>query len=198
MIKRIVYSPARRSGTTDYNDHLPLVDAKLHLRMDHDDDDDIIAIYRDAAMRTAEHETQRKFGEATYTFYIDRFPGDLEKDMITIPVLPVSEVVSVEYYDGSAWQTLNQSAYYRADLVSEPARIKFIDTIDVDEDTPMPIRVNVTAGYATGAAPQEMINGALMLLGHLYGNREDVVVGTIVSEVPKASQFLFGQVRIVY
>ncbi|MBF8646871.1 MULTISPECIES: head-tail connector protein [Pseudomonas] len=43
----------------------------------------------------------------------------------------------------------------------------------------------------------KQINAAcLLILGHLYANREDVVIGTIATELPKGSQALLTPHRI--
>jgi|LakMenEpi03Aug12_release.lakeMendotaPanAssembly.Ray.scaffolds.fasta_scaffold170238_3 uncharacterized phiE125 gp8 family phage protein len=198
MRKKIKYSPVRPSSPVDYNSFLSLETAKLHLRMDHDDDDDIIEIYRDAAMRTAEHETGRMVADDELIFYCDRLPGSQENYEINIPVLPISSIDEIAYYDGNDWAVIPDTEY-RSDLISEPSRVRFVSTdFDIDEDTPMPIRITLTAGYSSSNVPQEFINGALLVLGSMYENRQDVVIGTIATKIPKGSEFLFQQLRIVY
>lgn len=196
MSRKVKYSTIKRSTAVDYEDILPIETVKLHLRMDHDDDDDIIAVYRDAAMRTAEHETGRYVGADDYTFHIDCLPGD--DIFINLPMLPVEEVAEVSYHDGTDWQTIAASNYI-SDIYSEPCRIKFLtDDFTTGENQAMPFRIKISGGYTDETIPKEMISGALLMIGHLYENRQDVVIGTISTQIPKGSEFLFQQLRIVY
>lgn len=194
--RKVKYSPVKRSTAVDYEDILPLATAKLHLRMDHDDDDNIIAVYRDAAMRTAEHETNRLTGSGEFTVYFDTIPG--EEIFMKIPALPIASISAVQYHDGTDWQNIQASSYV-ADLYSEPCRIKFLtDDFATGDTEAMPFRIIFSGGYTDETVPKEMISGALLLLGHLYENRQDVVTGTISTQLPKGSEFLFQQLRIVY
>lgn len=179
--------------TVDFGDFISLETSKAHLRVDHDDDDDIIEIFRDTAILTAMHQTGRMVGNGSYQFFISGFP---ENGMLQNIVNPATSIV-IAYHDGTEWQTLDP-AYYDFDSASTPSMIKFIDTVDVNEDMQMPIRITVTGGYTAVNCPKNLINGALLYLGHLYETRQDVVTGTTASQIPKTSDFLFGTLRIHY
>lgn len=57
--------------------------------------------------------------------------------------------------------------------------------VDAGEAGEMPIIINPT-----------IIAACLLILGHLYANREDVVVGTITAQLPMGSQALLTPYRI--
>jgi len=197
-MSKLLYSPVIKSDTLtteQYEAMLPLVDVKKHLRMDHDDDDDIITIYRDAAIQHAMHETGRIFPSSSdYNVYMSRFPNLEESYTAKIPMAPVSSVV-VKYHYGSDWQTM-PTADYDVSTVNEPAHIHFLEIPDINEDMQMPIRLEITGGH--GAIPKPIVSGILLFIGHLYENRQDVVIGTISQMVPQSSHFLFQSQRVFY
>lgn len=53
------------------------------------------------------------------------------------------------------------------------------------------------ADYA-GAVPQSLKQAGLLLIGHLYANRESVVIGTasFANELPLASEYLMHPYRV--
>jgi len=53
-----------------------------------------------------------------------------------------------------------------------------------------------TAGCAPMVANASFRSAMLLIVGHLYGNREEVVVGTSVAQLPYASQSLLAPWRI--
>ncbi|AYF88630.1 phage gp6-like head-tail connector protein [Pseudomonas sp. DY-1] len=60
----------------------------------------------------------------------------------------------------------------------------------VDPEVPLPDPVG-NALHPTKAIQQ----GMLLLVGHWYVNREDVVIGTIATALPKATEFLWRPYR---
>lgn len=182
--------------TVDFEDVLPLATVKAHLRVEHDEDDDLIEIYRDTAMLHAMNETQQMIGNGTYIYKVSMFPGscDPENSILNHLVYP-SSAIAIEYHDGSAWQTFGTSNY---DFASEakPNTILFLDTVDVNEDMQFPIKITATGGHTDETLPKRILQGILLYIGHLYEHRQDYVAGTIVTAVPKTSEFLFQSERI--
>jgi len=97
-----------------------LIDAKLHLRVDFDEDDTLIASLISAARQAAETLTGRQFTTARWKMVLDCFPGPslmgvpagqpftLPGHAILLPKCPVQTVVSINYLDmGSALQTMS-------------------------------------------------------------------------------------------
>src|SRR5690606_32636730 len=95
-----------------------LEDAKVHLRVDHDDEDGLITQYLAAATEWAEDFQGRAFVTRTYQLTMSRFP---KTRPIYLPRPPLQSVTSISYYDrDDAQQTVDASDYY-ADLGSAPA-----------------------------------------------------------------------------
>lgn len=57
----------------------------------------------------------------------------------------------------------------------------------------MAVRVEFTAGYGEASAvPPDIVAAMLLLLGSLDQNREAVVIGTIVNELPLGVDYLLS------
>lgn len=86
------------------------------------------------------------------------------------------------------------------ELLVEAAEGQAMDYLNrrfyVDQDA---LDAAVAAGQAGEHAmvSNKQINAAcLLILGHLYANREDVVTGTIATELPKGSKALLTPYRV--
>jgi uncharacterized phiE125 gp8 family phage protein len=66
------------------------------------------------------------------------------------------------------------------------------------------VRIRFVSGYAPEGSPPDYREGVpqaikqaiLLLVGHWYENREDVVVGTVVNKLPTAAEALLFNYRI--
>ena len=74
MSTKLRYSDIVIPTDIDFEVIVPIATVKQHLRVEFDDDDDLIAIYRDTACLTAMHETNRMIGVGSYEYRISRFP----------------------------------------------------------------------------------------------------------------------------
>ena len=141
-----------------------LAEAKAHLRVDHDDQDDLITAQIKAA-----------------TVWLDGYAGILGRALITqtwrqdfagfadrlpLPVSPVISVVGVSYFDaGNVQQTLDAGVY---DLLAD-ARGAYI-TLRPGQSWPATFRradavsVTFTAGYGAAADVPEPIRQAILLI----------------------------------
>lgn len=185
---------------------LTLAEVKEHLRVTTTNEDSIIAAYLAAARQSIEGPdgfTGRAFVAQTWELVIDEFPTAEVK----IPLPPLREVVSIKYDDGNGdEQTLDPSLYY-VDDVSEPGWIVPVtagwpSTLDAINA----VRVRFTAGYApdTGVSPTDyganvpdnIKSAILLLVGSLYENREEVVAGTTLTELPWGVEALLRPSRV--
>lgn len=160
---------------------LDLDRVKQHLGVGHDDDDDLIALYLDAATAAVEGPTGIgiPLRSATYRLTLDAFPCG----SITIPLRPVTAVTGVQFKDvAGAAQTLAPTGYV-VDLatgsISRPIGGSWPSTARL----PGAVAVTFTAGYE--AIPADLQAAILLMVGHYYRNRE-AVVGTENSATPQA------------
>ena len=166
-----------------------LLEAKLHLRVDFDEDDMLIASLITAARQAAETLTGRQLTTARWKQVLDCFPGPslmgvpagqtftLPGHAILLAKAPVQSVVSINYLDmGSVNQTMS-ALTYTVDAACEPARITPVFGQIWPICLPQIGAVSVTfdAGYGTASQVPEGIKSWIKLrLGSLYAHREEV------------------------
>lgn len=166
-----------------------LIEAKLHLRVDFDDDDTLIASLITAARQAAETLTGRQLITARWKQVLDCFPGPslmgvpagqaftLPGHAILLAKAPVQSVISINYLDmGSVSQTMPVSNY-TVDSACEPARITPVFGQIWPICLPQIGAVSATfdAGYGTAAQVPEGIKSWIKLrVGSLYAHREEV------------------------
>ncbi len=156
--------------TAPVTEPLTLSEAKLHLRVDHSDEDALITSLIVAARRMAEHELHRGLITQTIDVYLDAFG-----DEIRLP--PVSAVTSITYVDlNGATQTL-AADQYQTDLYGEPARIlpAYAVIWPATRDQANAVKIRCTAGFGAAAAvPDGIKQWMLLQIGHWYAHREAV------------------------
>lgn len=188
--------------TAPAEEPLTLGEAKLHLRMDHDADDTLIAALIVAAREHAEAFCRRPFVTRNYQATFSRFPSRSEP--LILPVPGVTAVTSVTYADPSnATITMTVGTDYR--LVRGPTHhtLELPPSVGTWPWTALrgdAVTVIYTAGYGyANDVPRGIRAAMLLLVGHLYENREAVSkdAGT---ELPLGMQALLfpfrsGEVR---
>ena len=166
-----------------------LAEAKLHLRVDFDEDDALIQALICAARQAAEMLTQRQLVTARWRMVLDSFPGSglmgvpagqtftLPGHAILIPKSPQQSVVEIRYLDmAGAWQVM-PAANYTVDSVCEPARITpvFGQIWPIALPQIGAVSVIFDAGYGNASAVPEGIKTWIKLrVGSLYVHREEV------------------------
>ena len=171
-----------------------LAEAKLHLRVDGTDEDTLINALIAAATQQAENYTWRTLMTTVYEYVDDSFDKRIELD--TYPIVTID---SIKYYDLNSVQQTLIASQYESNLLECPAIVRpkdgyyWPDTITRFDA----VTVRFTAGYASAAAvPAAIKQAILMIVGHLYANREDVVTGTQVNTMPQSSQYLLNTYRV--
>lgn len=168
---------------------ISLAEAKLHLRVDFDDDDSLIQVLISAARQAAETLTNRQLVTARWRMVLDSFPGPslmgvpagqtftLPGHAVLLPKSPVASVVEIRYLDmANAWQVM-PAANYTVDSVCEPARITpvFGQIWPIALPQIGAVSVIFDAGYGNASAVPEGIKTWIKLrVGSLYVHREEV------------------------
>lgn len=186
-----------------------LEDAKFHLRVDHDEEDETIRGMLQAAIDACADYAGRAFDRAVYEYSPPCWPCCRYLD---IPIAPVSTVTSVVYVDDDGNLMTIAGAVWKWHATPAGARVLFdpgyswptIGTTFQSEGRP--IRVTLEAGYdapdfSQGEDPElklpSQARSAIMLtLGNLYANREGVVIGKTAVELPLGVRNLLNQIRI--
>lgn len=175
-----------------------LIEVKDWLRVDTDDENDLLQGLLRAARLEAEKVLRRQLMRATWRYTLDAFPCS---DAILLPFPPVASVTSVYYTDANGTSTLlSSSTYYTVDTYSEPGRIllNYGQVWPMTRDTPDTVVVTFVAGYASAAlVPESVKTGIKMCVAHWYEYREPIISGTIVAQVPMSVETLWSQARVM-
>lgn len=160
-----------------------LAEAKLHLRVEHDNEDDLIASFIAAARGQCEHLLERAVARQTVMLSIDEFPVD----GIRLPMSPVVQIDSVEYVDADGvTQTMATAAYYLDDAQSPnwllPAYGSGWPSARMEANA---VRVTYQTGFE--ACPAGIRSWILLKVGSLYQHRE-----ADTDKPAQASQFVDG------
>lgn len=168
-----------------------LDEAKQHLRVDTDADDNLISALITVARQSAEAKTGRALMPQTWKLSLSAFPqycnphhySSLRNGMsrrIKLPRPPFAGIVSVAYVDrAGVAQTLDNAAYVigRENMAAtlRPAYNTVWPTTRDDDNV---VNVTFSAGYASAAEVPEPIKAWMkIMIGTLYENREAVLHG---------------------
>lgn len=172
---------------------MSLAEAKLHLRVDVDDDDALIGSLIAAARQAAETITGRQLMTARWKLVLDAFPGatfahagtgatfSLPAHAVLLAKCPVQSVISIEYLDMNGTLQTMHAEDYVLDAACEPARLSPAFGKSWPPTLPQIGAITVTfdAGYGLASAVPEGIKSWIKLrVGSLYGHREEVSVLT--------------------
>lgn len=168
---------------------------KLHLRVDSDDEDDLILSLIQSARTYCENYTGRALATQTIEAYLDEFPV---ADEIELPRPPLQSVTSVIYKNSdSVSTTMTVTTEYIVDADSDVGRV----VLPYGKSWPSftaytvnPIKIKYVAGYTE--TPEPLKQAMLLIIGHWYANREDVVTGTVSKSIELASRALMNQYRV--
>ncbi len=144
-------------------------EAKLHVRVDHDDDNDLIDGIITAATHYCEVYTARQFVTATYVMTMDAFPA-----VFYMPKPSLITVTSITYLDGSGDSQTLDTDVYTVDVARVKGRIvrAFAKVWPVTQRAINAVTVTFTAGYGAAAAvPNAAKSPILMYCSDLYEHR---------------------------
>jgi uncharacterized phiE125 gp8 family phage protein len=198
---------------------ISLADAKLHLRLNDDDADDLVRGLLDAAIALIENDTRRALVTRTMDFTIDYdWPRYNNRDSaryndqwlddpwlggcrrIVLPFPPLQSVTSITYVDNTgATQTLAADQYLvnktGIEGVIEPAYAVTWPTVRRQMNA---ITVRFVCGYgAADVVPEPLKQAMKLLLWNWHDNPGATTAGQI-SEVPMAVDSLTFPYRVFY
>lgn len=171
-----------------------LAEAKMHLRVENDEENALISILSQAAREMIEQRIGRSLITQTRTIKMDYFPK--YSDTILLPYGPVQSVTSIKYFDEEVELTLS-STLYTVDTNSDIARIVIDDSWPSTDDDINSVTIVYVCGYGASSSyvPKPIKQAIYMLIAHLYENRQAVIVSgspTAVIEMPMGVEYLIS------
>lgn len=169
-------------------------EAKKHLRVEHSEDDELIGTLIQTAYELAEQLTNQLLQRETVTCYADSF-----RQCMLIKLGVDATVDSVKYIDTDGSEQTLDATDYDFDGRSYPSRLEIINEPSDVRDRMNSVIVEVTSGFsldgvASQKTPSQFKNAILLIVGHLYENRQDVTAFK-AHEIPMSSQYLLNPFR---
>lgn len=174
-----------------------LAEAKAWLRAT-DEEDAIVRSLIKTFRERAENYTHRDFIQRTRRLYLDGWPWHTEYGvLITLPNPPCVSVESFKYIDTDGVLQTLATDQYAVHNERTPAIIipEWQETWPTVRSVPDAIQITYVSGYAPGspqdeagyqdALPEAVKTWMEVNLASLFDNRERLITGTIVSELPR-------------
>lgn len=172
---------------------IPLAEAKIHLRVDHTDEDGEIGRKIRSARVYCEKISGLAFITRTLAGTLDGFPTK-NGGLLLLPHAPATELVSVKYYDVDGNEQTVDAADYEFDSWSKPARLR--PTVGsawpATETRFAAVEIQWKAGYGDDPTnvPEDIRSAMKLALGDLYEQRESIVLGLNVNWTKQIDQLL--------
>lgn len=166
--------------TKPVKEPLTLDETKDHLKLELDDktEDALVSRLIVAARRRAENFLWRAIMKQTWDYFLDEFPNS--EGTILLPLPPLQSVTTVKYIDLDGNQKTLADTLWKADAVSEPARLvpAFNETWPSTREEINAVEIRFVAGYTDiGQVPEEVKSGMKMMAASWYENRESLREG---------------------
>lgn len=182
-----------------------LDDLKKHCRVDHNDDNDVLGVYLDAASAFVADRTSLVLQPST--FRIER--SSWWSGCLNILVAPVREIVAVKYRAVAGDEQTVDEAVYRWRRTASGAVLEFVNGFSapsVQDERFDAVTVEVRAGFddpdttGSGDDPElilpPQVKQAILLTGGAWYETREAVTATEMKAVPFAVDALIGQVRL--
>jgi uncharacterized phiE125 gp8 family phage protein len=186
-VKKIV-KQTYRLKTAPITEPLVLSELKIHLRLDAacTDEDVYLSSLITVARQMVEKYTSTLLGSQVWELSMDA--ADYSFEINKLPVISIDEYKYIDENNVSKDMSAFTTVY--EDLKSYPARIRTEDVPSIYDFGFNQISLEFTAGLVI--IPDALKQAMLLIIGHLYENRQDVVTGTQVNKVPETSQYLMA------
>jgi uncharacterized phiE125 gp8 family phage protein len=173
-----------------------LDEAKAYLRVEHDDDDDIIAALIAGARVHVEAQTRRGLITQSWRLIRDAWPGN---GRIAVLPAPLQALTAARVYrlDGST-QAMDPQAF-AVDVASTPARLSFASGAPPAPGRPIGgIELDIDVGYGDEPAdvPADLRQAIRALVAHWYENRGVIALGESVAMLPEQVAALLAPYRV--
>lgn len=176
---------------------ISLAEAKRHCRIDVTDDDGLLAGIILAARVWTEGYTRRALSTQTLDLTLDCWPR-----CIVLPRPPHQSVTSISYVDSAGGAQTLAPTEYQVDLSDDEAPARIMPAYGKTWPTIRsgvfnPITVRYVAGYGGNPSnlPDTIRQAMLLIIGHLYENRETTLVNAQSAPLVMGAKALLGPHR---
>jgi len=173
---------------------LSVADAKAFLRVEHDDDDAIIAALISSARNHVEVLTRCGLITQTWRLILDEWPRD---GRIRLRLGPLRSVAAARIYDQANVATELDATCFIVDaatgLIATPN-----GSLPAPGRSTAGIEIEVVIGFGTAAdVPQTLLQAIRMIVAHWYENRGLVAIGQSVAMLPPSVNAMITSYRVL-
>lgn len=154
---------------------LSLDEAKAFLRVEHDDDDDVIGALIAGSRIHVEAQTRRALITQTWRFSRDAWPDG----PIAILPAPLRTLAAARVYREDGTTLPIDAEEFTLDIVSAPGLLIPRGALPAPGRAVAGIEIDATVGYGDAAAdvPEPLRQAIRLLVAHWYENRSVVLLG---------------------
>lgn len=172
-------------------------EAKDHLRVDHSDEDAYISSLILTSRLHIEAALSLALIDQTWTWTFNAWPKRSQN--LTLPLRPVSSIVSVVTLASDGTPTVMSPSDYELDGHHVPPRL-----VRAGTQWPKPgkthagIEVSFVAGFGSSSddVPQPVRHALLLLVAHWYEHRDPIEIGSDKTAVPESVSKLLLPYRV--
>ncbi|MBY0382572.1 MAG: head-tail connector protein [Xanthobacteraceae bacterium] len=173
---------------------LSVADAKAFLRVEHDDDDAIIASLISSARNHVEALTRRGLITQTWRLVLDRWPDD---GRIRPKLGPLQSVAAARVYDQTNAASEIDVARFVVDAASGTIAAPGV-FLPLSGRALAGIELDVVIGFGAATdVPQVLLQAIRMVVAHWYENRGLVAIGQSVAMLPPSVNAMIGSYRVL-
>jgi uncharacterized phiE125 gp8 family phage protein len=176
---------------------ITLAEAKQFIRVEHDDDDDLITALIAGSRAYVEAQTRRALITQTWRLTRDAWPESGRLAVLPVPLVSLN--AARIYKANGATQALDVAAF-TVDKIAAPAMLAFTgDALAAPERPVGGIEIDVTCGYGDTAesVPEPLRQAIRQLIAHWYENRTIAVVSGEIAMMPATVSALIGPYRVL-
>lgn len=165
------------------SDPITLAQAKIYLAVPTTctEWDAMITAFITAAREVVEARTNRKLGVATINCVYDKFYPEMWMELAEI-----ATVESVKYYSDATTLTTLATSAYEYSLNEFPALLRPVNGTSFPGTYTRYDAVTIQVKTGTNY-PKALLTAMYMIITHWFENRQDVITGHSVAEIPQTS-----------
>jgi len=155
--------------------------------------DNYLTDVQDSAVDQLQSDAEYQIMQATYKLTLPCFP----KDCIDIPLIPKITITELLYYtDQTNTETITEDTDFYKVQTDRYCRLYPFSSWPSAGDRMDAVQITFTAGHSTQSQiPQRVLQGLKFLIGHYNENRQNVVVGPNVQQIPESYNSIVGKLK---
>ncbi len=170
-----------------------LTDARLFLRLDQNEEDELLGTLITAARLMIEAASGRMLIDQDWRIVLDRWPDGGE---IRLPLSPVRSINAARVYDAQGGAQSVATGALALDGSADPPVIRLVGAVPVIGRTRGAIEIDIVAGYGdTAAAVPALLRQAVLRLAARWFEERGDVVGRDAAALPAEIMALVAPFR---